>query len=67
MADGEKSLVEATDGSHAEEARNELVLEDDNGVVWWGQYPEEWSEFHFTEIEFDDVAGVPWGHCFWVF
>ncbi|MEN5147647.1 BapA/Bap/LapF family prefix-like domain-containing protein, partial [Brevundimonas diminuta] len=48
------------DASNGEEARNDLVLEDDYGVVWWGQYPEEWSEFHFTEIELDHVAGVVW-------
>ena len=44
----------------AEEGRNELVLIDDQGVAWWGQYPEQWSEFHFTEIEWNDGAGFIW-------
>jgi len=52
----------AADGTLAEEGhgRNDLVLEDDNGVTWWGQYPEQWSEFHFTEIEWDNGAFVAW-------
>ena len=51
----------ATDGTPAEErhARSDLVLEDDNGVIWWGQYPEQWTEFHFTEIEGHE-AGIIW-------
>jgi hypothetical protein len=40
--------------------RSELVLVDDNDVSWWGQYPDQWSEFHFAEIEWDDVAGFAW-------
>nr|HAE93329.1 hypothetical protein [Hyphomonas atlantica] len=59
-ADEETTNVEASEADPAEEGRNELVLEDDNGVVWWGQYPEEWSEFHFTEVELEDVAGAAW-------
>ena len=59
-SDTQADNVDAAESVSAEEARNELVLEDDNGVVWWGQYPEQWSEFHFTEIEWDDAAGVVW-------
>ena len=45
----------ATDDAPAQDDdRNDLVLEDDNGVAWWGQYPEQWSEFHFTEIEWSE-------------
>ena len=43
----------------AHPGRNDLVLEDNNGVTWWGQYPDQWTEFHFTEIESHDVA-FPW-------
>ncbi|MGI9360094.1 MAG: Ig-like domain-containing protein, partial [Parasphingorhabdus sp.] len=51
----------SNDEAPAEEyGRNELVLEDDNGVAWWGQYPEQWSEFHFTEIEWNDDGGFIW-------
>ncbi|MBP6018350.1 MAG: cadherin-like domain-containing protein [Burkholderiaceae bacterium] len=39
--------------------RSDLVLEDDAGVLWWGQYSTPWSEFHFTEIE-TDTAVSPW-------
>ena len=48
------------DGTAVEEGRNELVLIDDQGVAWWGQYPEQWSEFHFTEIEWNDAAAFVW-------
>lgn len=40
--------------------RSDLVLEDENGVMWWGQYPHDWTAFHFTEIEWDDEAFVLW-------
>ena len=33
--------------------RNEIVLVDDNEVVWWGQFDEPWRCFEFTEIEYD--------------
>ncbi|MGY1408093.1 Ig-like domain-containing protein [Luteimonas sp. A611] len=36
--------------------RHDLVLEDAEGVAWWGQYTSPWNEFHFTEIQLD--AGV---------
>ena len=45
------------DQDHEDIERNELILEDDEGVAWWGQYPEQWSEFHFTEIEWGDGGG----------
>ena len=39
--------------------RSELILEDDNGVLWLGQYNSPWSEFNFAEIELgDDVFGL---------
>ena len=55
-----EAASQTADGSDEHAGRNELMLEDDYGVAWWGQYPEEWSEFHFTEIELDDVAGFAW-------
>ncbi|MDM1716473.1 BapA/Bap/LapF family prefix-like domain-containing protein, partial [Thiopseudomonas alkaliphila] len=39
-----------------EDEKNELVLEDDNGVLWWGQFDAGLSEFTFTEISALDVA-----------
>ncbi|MGM0516337.1 MAG: Ig-like domain-containing protein [Pseudomonadota bacterium] len=30
--------------------RNELVLEDSSGVLWWGQYEQPWTDFSFAEI-----------------
>src|SRR5690554_6525991 len=36
--------------------RNELVLEDANGILWWGQYDSPWSEFSFAEINLLDEA-----------
>jgi len=45
----------------ADNGRNDLVLEDENGVAWWGQYTSPWGAFHFTEIESDGgVALWPW-------
>ena len=31
-----------------EDEQNELVLEDDDGVLWWGQFDPALSEFTFT-------------------
>jgi len=40
--------------------RHDLVLEDAEGVAWWGQYTSPWGEFHFTEIALDaGVIAVP--------
>lgn len=36
--------------------RSDLVLEDRDEVLWWGQYTSPWSEFHFAEIEEDFAA-----------
>ena len=55
-----EAASQAPDGTDERAGRNELMLADGYGVAWWGQYPEEWSEFHFTEIELDDVAGFAW-------
>ncbi|WP_186759906.1 BapA/Bap/LapF family prefix-like domain-containing protein, partial [Luteimonas wenzhouensis] len=38
--------------------RHDLVLEDAEGVAWWGQYTSPWSEFHFTEIQEDYAAAA---------
>ncbi|PKP97812.1 MAG: hypothetical protein CVT74_12945, partial [Alphaproteobacteria bacterium HGW-Alphaproteobacteria-13] len=46
--------------AEAAQDRNELVLIDDQGVSWWGQYPEQWTEFHFAEIEWDEIGGFVW-------
>ncbi|MFO7581395.1 BapA/Bap/LapF family large adhesin [Guyparkeria sp.] len=47
-----------------EAERNELVLEDSDGILWWGQYDSPWSEFWFAEINADKLAadeeGFPW-------
>lgn len=44
-----------------EDERHDLVLEDADGVLWWGQYTSPWSEFHFTEIQHDSglIAAAP--------
>lgn len=54
--DGDKDVA----ADQEEPSRNELVLIDDNNVVWWGQYPEQWSEFHFTEIDWDFAPAAAW-------
>ena len=61
----DESLKSGSDGvvgstPSDENGRSDLVFEDDEGVVWWGQYPAQWSEFHFTEIEWDSGAFVWW-------
>src|SRR5690606_26192836 len=38
--------------------RHDLVLEDADGVAWWGQYTSPWGEFHFTEIQLDGAAAA---------
>ncbi len=38
------------------------MLEDDAGVLWWGQYHGPWTEFHFTEIEWRELLPLPWDH-----
>src|SRR5699024_3266940 len=34
-----------------EGGRSDLVLEDRDEVLWWGQYTSPWAEFHFAEIQ----------------
>ncbi|MGV0909183.1 BapA/Bap/LapF family prefix-like domain-containing protein, partial [Martelella sp. FOR1707] len=42
--------------------RNELVLVDDDGIAWWGQYASgTWSDFAFAEIGADSAGAFPWG------
>ena len=41
--------------------RNELVLVDDDGIAWWGQYAGQWSDFAFAEIGADTAGAFPWG------
>src|SRR5690606_25657803 len=36
--------------------RNEIVLVDEHGVSWWGQYEADWKGFDFAEIDSDPVA-----------
>ena len=38
--------------------RSDLVLEDVEGVHWWGQYTSPWSDFHFAEIQEDAAAAA---------
>ncbi|MGJ4802980.1 Ig-like domain-containing protein [Luteimonas sp. SDU82] len=39
--------------------RSDLVLEDADEVLWWGQYTSPWSEFHFAEIQEDHALLLP--------
>ncbi|OWT53398.1 Ig-like domain-containing protein [Candidimonas nitroreducens] len=57
---GQVVVVEGFFAKDAEGHRSDLVLEDNAGVLWWGQYPSEWEGFHFTEIEEDSAAVPPW-------
>lgn len=53
-----------------EEERNELIIEDTNGIFWWGQYDVPWTAFSFTElqpldelpliVEDGDAGGFAW-------
>ena len=42
-----------------DDERNELILVDDDGIAWWGQYSGPWSDFAFAEIGADGVAPFP--------
>src|SRR5690554_120113 len=45
----------------ADDGRNDLVFEDEEGVTWWAQYGEVWDGFDIAEIEDDVIAAVlPW-------
>lgn len=59
LASGKVLVIQNFFVQDEEGNRNDLVLQDDAGVDWWGQYTSPWSEFHFTEIE-DDTAALPW-------
>lgn len=47
----ENFFVQTADG------RNDLVMEDAQGVLWWAQYGERWTGFDIAEID-EDVAGA---------
>ncbi|NPD16785.1 BapA prefix-like domain-containing protein, partial [Xinfangfangia sp. D13-10-4-6] len=49
LADGRVLKIEGFFIEH-DGQRSELVFEDANGVVWWGQYTSPWSGFHIAEI-----------------
>ena len=59
LVDGEQIHVNGFFTAYAEDGRNDLVLEDQHGVLWWGQYGKAWEGFEFTEIESDEPA-APW-------
>lgn len=40
--------------------RSELLLQDADEVLWWGQYTSPWAEFHFAEIEIHHGLAAPW-------
>ncbi|MBB1600751.1 tandem-95 repeat protein [Variovorax sp. UMC13] len=58
LRDGSTTLIPGFFAGYPDNGRNDLLLEDDAGVLWWGQYSSPWSEFHFTEIEWLDGAPV---------
>ncbi|WP_416400957.1 Ig-like domain-containing protein [Alicycliphilus denitrificans] len=60
LHDGQEMVVRHFFTSYPDDGRNDLVLEDDAGVLWWGQYHGPWTEFHFTEIEWNDEALPFW-------
>ena len=44
-----------------DDERNELVLVDDDGIAWWGQYSGPWSDFAFAEIGANGASPFPFG------
>ena len=62
LVDGKQIYVNGFFAAYAEEGRNDLVLEDQQGVLWWGQYGGAWEGFEFTEIESNEsvAAWLPW-------
>ncbi|WP_225783760.1 DUF5801 repeats-in-toxin domain-containing protein [Xenophilus sp. Marseille-Q4582] len=60
LKDGSTTTVRGFFAAYDDDGRNDLVLQDEAGVWWWGQYTAPWSEFHFTEIEWDDGVPVLW-------
>ncbi|RYX96003.1 MAG: tandem-95 repeat protein [Comamonadaceae bacterium] len=60
LQDGSVTVLRGFFSVYPDNGRNDLVLEDDAGVMWWGQYTSPWTQFSFTEIEWlDAVAAVP--------
>ncbi|WP_019625187.1 Ig-like domain-containing protein [Thioalkalivibrio sp. ALJT] len=49
LRSGETFVVEGF-FTASDELRNELVLEDSSGVLWWGQYEQPWESFALAEI-----------------
>jgi hypothetical protein len=58
LPDGKSVVIEGFFDKDADGNRSDLVLEDNSGVLWWGQYPAQWDGFHFTEIN-EHAAGIP--------
>lgn len=62
LQSGEEVTIPDFFVGEATDERNELVLEDADGVMWWGQYESPWSEFSFAEINtVDDVIAAEGG------
>ncbi|WP_407715680.1 Ig-like domain-containing protein [Comamonas testosteroni] len=59
LVNGEQIHVNGFFTPYAEDGRNDLVLEDQQGVLWWGQYGKAWEGFEFTEIESNEPV-APW-------
>ncbi|NLO80576.1 MAG: BapA prefix-like domain-containing protein [Xanthomonadaceae bacterium] len=64
LKSGESIVIEGFFVS-GEEQRNELILQDSQGLLWWGQYEIPWNEFWFTEISTIEAAGVEKGSSAW--
>ena len=63
LKSGEKVLLKNFFGVPGSEERSELMLEDENGVVWLGQYDSSTADFAFAEVsELAAGGGMPdWG------
>src|SRR5690606_19612036 len=63
LKSGEKILIKNFFGVPGAEERSELMLEDENGVVWLGQYDSSTADFAFAEVsELAAGGGMPdWG------
>nr|WP_309501913.1 VCBS domain-containing protein [uncultured Roseovarius sp.] len=57
LKDGTRLVIEAFFVETAE-GRNDLVLQDANGVTWWAQYGEEWTGFDIAEINEGAIAPI---------
>ena len=58
LKDGSQITVPGFFTEYPQDGRNDLLLLDDAGVLWWGQFEAPWTGFHFTEIESDDLAAA---------